>query len=110
MDSINVYRSAGKSLAECFSKIDELIDPQRATLITGDFNVCLRKNPSNELTKQLKEVGFSQLVDRSTHIEGGQIDHVYWRDFLGEWKDPKLEIYSPYYSDHDGLLITLVKR
>ena len=110
IDSINVYRSAGKSLTDCFSKIEELIDPHRATLITGDFNVCLRKNPSNELTTQLKKVGFSQLVDRSTHVEGGQIDHVYWRDLLGNWIDPELEFYSPYYSDHNGLLITLVRR
>ena len=78
--------------------------------MTGDLNVCLRKNPRNELTKKLKEVGFSQLVDRATHVEGGQIDHVYWRDLPGEWTDPVLEMYSPYYLDHDGLLVTLVKR
>ena len=110
LDSINVYRSAGHSLADTFNRIEETIDPHKATLISGDFNVCLQKNPSNELTKKLKEIGFSQLVNRATHVEGGHIDHVYWRDLHGDWTDPVLEMYSPYYSDHDGLLVTLVKR
>ena len=87
-----------------------MIDNGKATLISGDFNVCLKKKPDNVLTQKLTKVGFSQLVDRSTHVEGGQIDHVYWRDPLGGWTDPVLELYSPYYSDHDGLLVTLVKR
>ena len=110
LDSINVYRSAGYSLDDTFDKIEELIDDSKTTLIMGDFNVCLQKNPTNGLTRKLTEIGFSQLVTKATHIEGGHIDHIYWRDFLGEWTDPKLEIYSPYYSDHDGILITLVKR
>ena len=110
LDSINVYRSAGHSLEGTFEKLEEMIDHHKATLITGDFNVCLQKNPSNHVTRKLKEIGFSQLVDRATHVEGGHIDHVYWRDLHGNWTDPNLEMYSPYYSDHDGLLVTLVKR
>ena len=110
LDSINVYRSAGYSLKDTFDKLEGMIDHCKATLITGDFNVCLKKNPDNELTRKLKEIGFSQSVDRATHVEGGHIDHMYWRDFLKVWTDPQLEIYSPYYSDHDALLITLVKR
>ena len=110
LEAINVYRSAGNSLEDTFVKIEEMIDPCKATLITGDFNVCLMKNPNNDLTKKLKEIGFNQLVDRATHVEGGHIDHVYWRDSLGDWTNPQLEIYSPYYSDHDGLLIKLTKR
>ena len=110
LDSINVYRSAGFSLLDAFEKIEEMIDEYKSTLISGDFNVCLKKNPNNELTRKLKENGFSQLVDSATHVEGGQIDHTYWRDSVGEWNEPHLETYSPYYSDHDGLLVTLVKR
>ena len=110
LDSLNVYRSAGTPLEDTLSKIKAIIVPHKATLITGDFNVCLNKNPNNDLTKKMKEIGFEQLVDRATHVEGGHIDHVYWRDLPGVWMDPNLEIYSPYYSDHDGLLITLLKR
>ena len=49
IDSVNVYRSAGCSLEDTFVKIEEMIDHSRPTLITGDFNVCLRKNPDNEI-------------------------------------------------------------
>ena len=110
LDSINVYRSAGKSLKDTLDKIEEIIDPFKATLITGDFNVCLQKNPDNELTRSLKQIGFSQLVDQSTHVEGGHIDHTYWRNFGDNWMEPVLEFYSPYYSDHDSILVTLTKR
>ena len=110
LDSINVYRSDGYSLEDTFVKIEEMIDNGKATLISGDFNVCLKKKPDNHLTKKLEDIGFSQLVNRATHVEGGHIDHVYWRDLHGDWTDPMLEMYSPYYSDHDGLLVTLVKR
>ena len=108
--SINVYRSAGKSLADTFDRIKEIVDPGKATLITGDFNVCLMKNPENEVTRNLKRIGFRQLVDRSTHVEGGHIDHIYWRDSNSDWKEPQKEFYSPYYSDHDCLLVTLTRR
>ena len=110
LDLINVYRSAGKSLMDTFDKIEKMIDPGKATLITGDFNVCLKKNPDNEVTRKLTQIGFSQLIDRSTHIEGGLIDHTYWRNINGNWREPTVELYSPYYSDHDGILVTLVKR
>ena len=80
-----------------------------ATLITGDFNLCLKKNPRNFVTKRLQDTGFIQLVTEATHIEGGWIDHAYWMDSARKWKTPTLERYSPYYSDHDVLLITLEK-
>ena len=110
LDSINVYRSAGKSLMDTFDKIEEMIDPVKATLLTGDFNVCLKKNPENDLTRRLKQIGFSQLVDRSTHVEGGHIDHTYWKNVGDDWLEPTLEFYSPYYSDHDSILVTLTQR
>ena len=49
-------------------------------------------------------MGFKQLVQVSTHIEGRHIDHVYVLDLQAH-----VELYSPYYTakDHDGLLITI---
>ena len=55
-------------------------------------------------------MGFTQMVTTATHIQGGHIDHAYWRDQDSLWNEPELEIYSPYYSDHDALLITIVPR
>ena len=103
-----------------------MIDLSKATLITGDFNVCVLQNPSNIITTSLKRLGFKQLVEEATHILGsisfstyhkfpylflgGHIDHAYWRDPINLMKDPTLELYSPYYSDHDAILITLNYR
>ena len=81
----------------------------KATLITGDFNLCLKKNPRNFITKRLQEMGFFQLVTEATHIKGGWIDHAYWMDPNKKWKNPVMEYYCPYYSDHDMLLISLNK-
>ena len=80
-----------------------------ATLITGDMNLCLKKQPRNEMTKRLLDKGFSQLVTNATHIQGGVIDHVYWLDSTKKWKKPVVERYSVLYSDHDIILITLNK-
>ena len=77
-----------------------------ATLITGDMNLCLKKQPRNEMTKRLLDKGFSQLVTNATYIQG---DHVYWLDTTKKWKKPVVERYSVLYSDHDILLITLNK-
>ena len=39
---------------------------------------------------------------------GGHIDHAYWKDENEVWQVPRLERYSPYYSKHDGLFLTLI--
>ena len=84
------------------------IKDNKPTLITGDFNVCTVKQPTNSITKKLLDLGFSQLVTKATHIRGGHIDHVYWRDSIKPaFRAPVVERYSPYYSDHDCLLVTL---
>ena len=53
---------------------------------------------------------FSQLVREATQIQGGHIDHAYWRDKNGVWNEPAIEHYTPYYSDHDGICTTLTKQ
>ena len=73
------------------------------------MNLCLMKQPSNEITRRLVEKGFRQLVTESTHIRGGMIDHCYWKDTGKIWKEPVVERYSVCYSDHDIILITLNK-
>ena len=54
-------------------------------------------------------LGFTQLVCEPTHIEGNILDHVYWRDPTDAWN---LDVarYSPFYTDHDAILVTLKKR
>ena len=73
----------------------------------SDINICNAKEPKNRLTNLLIRMGFKLLIHEATHIQGGHIDHAYWIDPAGWWQYPTIERYSPYYSDHDGLLITL---
>ena len=57
----------------------------------------------------LKKLGFRQLVKNATHAEGGHIDHLYWLDRSGEWEEPVIERYSPYWSDHDVIGATITR-
>ena len=54
--------------------------------------------------------GFHQMIKNATHIRGGHIDHVYWKNDDHVWKEPHLELYCPYYSDHDASLVTLERK
>ena len=106
IDSISIYRSSTKSLIQASAAINKMIDDSRPTLITGDLNICLANEPKNMITRILEKKGFLKLIDEATHIQGGHIDHAYWRDPSGLVGRPEVETYSPYYSDHDAILIT----
>ena len=82
-----------------------MVTPDTSTLITGDFNICYSRNPKNRMSKGIETAGFKQLMKDPTHILGGHIDHVYWKAIDIDWKEPVLERYSPYYSDHDAACI-----
>ena len=82
----------------------------KPTLITGDFNVCYKQKRDNPITERLERLGFQQIVTKATHIMGGLIDHAYWYDSDSIWYEPIVEMYSPYYSDHDCILVTLYKK
>ena len=110
INTINVYRSSSHSLVETASVLKRFIDTRETTLITGDFNVCALKDEKNNISEMLRKLGFKQLMTEATHIQGGLIDHSYWLDKTKKWELPKLERYSPYYSDHDALLITLKRK
>ena len=110
LTSIHLYRSDGgntANLLQDLQNLQNLIQEDRATLVSGDFNICLIKAPNNMVTRFLKDCGFQQLNKEPTHRAGGQIDHVYLRDPLGLFKPPDLLRYSPYY-DHDALCTSLV--
>ena len=81
----------------------------KPVLITGDFNICYQMNQTNRLIQGLETNGFQQLVNEATHIRGRHIDHAYWRDHNNTWADPAVDRYSPYYSDHDAIGITMTR-
>ena len=84
----------------------EMIDLEEAPLIFGDFNVCGKTEKLSKIPRFLSSLGFTQLVDEATQIQGRQIDHIYIKD---QKKKDVLDIerYSVYYSDHDALLLSL---
>ena len=112
MDSISIYRSSDGSIPDTLAALQQMISVDRPTLISGDFNLCYRTDATNTLTSQLLLDGFEQLVTEATQIMGRVIDHVYWRDSSSEarFQWPTVERSSPYYSDHDTLMVTLVHK
>ena len=108
LDVITVYRSSRGSIVVLKSILKQLVEKkEKAILITGDFNICYMTKRNNEINKELEENGFHQLMQDASHIQGGHIDHVYWRPGNQMWKAPIIERHSPYYSDHDASLVTL---
>ena len=110
LDVINVYRSSNGHSVELLNHLQDMMTEGKSLLITGDFNICFNTISNNRMSKGLKKIGFSQMMKEATHIRGGHIDHVYWKDEKDVWMNPQLERYSPYYSDHDASCITLVKK
>ena len=107
VDLINIYRSANCHSVELLNNILKIIPEKKTVLITGDFNICYLVNRTNRLIQGLERNDFQQLVKEATHIRGRHIDHAYWRDPNNTWSDPVLERYSPYYSDHDAICLTI---
>ena len=110
MHNAFVLRSAGGSQQSVVESLEGLLDLERLTVITGDFNVCLDKEPNNQITSFLCGLGFKQLVSKPTHKAGGKIDHAYIWDPNTEVDDSSMTQYCPYYSDHDALCLTLTTK
>ena len=109
LDIIGVYRSKEGDLKDLVSKIKELIDGKKTTIIGGDLNVCCSKLPNNHLTNKLKEIQFQQIVTQATHIEGGSLDHIYMKQIEEVKYEWDLEHFPKYFSDHDALGLTIWK-
>ena len=106
IDIINIYRSQAANSVKLLDDLRKIIEVQRITLVTGDFNTCFRENYNNKLIQGLLSLGFCQLMHEATHIQGRHIDHAYLLDPIGK-VHTIVERYSPYYSDHDGICIVI---
>ena len=99
---------------EKFTKvIADWSDETKVNVVCGDMNLHFHpQTPSdNCLTSALYKKGFVQLVREATHIQGHILDHVYVR--AGQnvvIERPQHELYYPYYSDHDAVLLMLTKK
>ena len=110
LSSIAVYRSSFGNVGNLTEKLIKCISKKKCVLIVGDFNICTKKKPKNMITSILLSKDFVSLIDEATHIQGGYIDQAYWKDDEKYFLPPTLQRYSPYFSDHDALCITLTKK
>ena len=107
LDIIGIYRSQNGNVVDIVKELTAEIDFDKNTVIGGDLNICAVTQSNNYITASLKEMGFEQIVTKSTHIDGRTIDHIYISLKVKERFDWVLEHLPKYYSDHDGLGLTM---
>ena len=107
---LSVYRSSNGNVGSLVESLLKLLKEELCVLIMGDFNICNEKKPNNIVKTSMMKNGFSLIIQHSTHICGGHIDHAYWRDSDDLWKEPIIQRHGAYYSDHDALCVTLEKE
>ena len=107
LDIFGVYKSKTYSTSQLVRSMRDLMDPRKATYIAGDFNVD--NSTDDKLVRDLAALGFKSMVNAATHVRGGMLDHVYFRDTEQIWQ-LTVERYSPYYTDHDMLAAVLTKK
>ena len=110
IDSINVYRTQRGLPADLINNLTSLLTEDKITIITGDFNICSRIKWNNNVSLHLKSLGFQQYELGATHIKGGHIDHLYIKHDGPRQINVETDRYSPYYSDHDGILVFLTPK
>ena len=88
--------------------MSSIFNLKKTILVCSDMNICYKEYKSNGLIQFFLRHGFKQKVSRATHIEGGLIDHVYFRNGVQKL-DINVTLYSPYYTanDHDAICVEL---
>ena len=106
LDVIVVYRSADCKMKTAIDMVWGLVDLTKSVIVCGDINLCFSTFPDNSLVRSFTSQGFDQLVKEATHINGGLIDHVYFKSGRHDLK-ANVSVYSPYYTahDHDAMLV-----
>ena len=74
LDIISLYRSQEETFSSAAHLLQNLIDPEKDTLVVGDFNFCVKKE-ENDLSNYLRGAEFHQLVTLPTHIRGGLFNY-----------------------------------
>ena len=106
-DVIAVYRSPNdKSLINFTNQITAAIHSSHPTIICGDVNIDYLKTPQNPFSTALQEIGFRQIINKPTHIQGSLLDHFYIRF---DNCSTNQRLHHPYYSDHDAICVILKK-
>ena len=93
LEVIAVYRSDQGNTLELIQHLADMIKPEVATVICGDFNICYKANRCNRVSQFLERNGFSQLMKEATHIRGRHIDHFYFKPGNCIQENPSIQRY-----------------
>ena len=96
LDVIGIYRSQEGNVTRLITELNRLIKKDKSTVIGGDLNICALAYPRNYVTQSLGEMGFKQLMKKSTHIEGGLLDHVYLYEGQTNRATQSIEVFPKY--------------
>ena len=109
LDIFAIYKSKTHSVSQLVRSIRNMMDPNKATFVAGDFNVD--NSTDDSLSRELTSLGFNSCVHAATHVRGGHLDHAYFRDSNRTWQ-LTVERISPYYTDHDllGAVLRQIKE
>ena len=79
---------------------DDIFDPMEETLVVGDFNLCANLEKGHIIMRYMKNLGFKQIVDQPTHIEGCIIDLVFaYNPDESQGTKIDLKLQSQYFTD-----------
>ena len=106
-DIIFLYVSSSCHLENLITFLKDWINPERGTIIMGDFNIPFKED--SRIDKEMKEMGFLQLVSSVTHDKGNLIDHIYVNEQITS-NGCSIEKNASYYSDHDIVTIFVDKK
>ena len=89
----------------------DLVNPNKPTIINGDFNFDYWKEKDNLVRRALERSGFKQLVTLPTSVRGKCIDHVYINKEITQCMyEDGFKLYYPYYADHEAVCVILKIR
>ena len=104
-------RSKNASSIAFLMDFDDIFDETRETLVVGDFNLCSKSEKDHSILRHMKSLGFKQLVNEPTHVEGRSIDLVFmYRPLESFVYDVGVRLQSPYFTDHDILYVHEVRH
>ena len=111
LNIINVYRSSSLEPSSAFIKdFVSIFDKKTRTLLVGDLNICGLKERNHPILHRLETLGFKQKIQNPTHIEGRQIDHVFFFSPSGDIY-PAVEVIQvgQFFTDHDLIVVDVSK-
>ena len=69
-DVIVVYRSSQGSQEKLVEAVRLSMSHSKPTLVVGDINLCSVSDNDSIASRGFRQLGFAQMVTRSTHIKG----------------------------------------